>query len=142
GEGMGLGLAICRSIVTALGGEIRVDSTLGHGTTFRITLPPAGGDDVTAGAGPVATVAPGKKRVLVVDDEPMVGQLVRKVLSGHEVIAETSARSALARLRTDAGFDVILCDLMMPDVSGIEFYDQLGAIQAELRGRVVFLSGG
>ena len=139
GEGTGLGLAICRSIVTALGGEIRVDSTLGHGATFQVALPPAGDEDAPAATEPVA---PGKKRVLVVDDEPMVGQLVRKVLSGHEVIAETSARSALARLRTDAGFDVILCDLMMPDVSGIDFYDQLGSIEAGLRGRVVFLSGG
>jgi PAS domain S-box-containing protein len=144
GEGTGLGLSICRSIVTALGGEISVDSVSGQGTTVRVALPAAQGEarvPVPAPA-PARESAPRimvKKRVLVIDDEPMVGQLVVKVLADHDVIAETSGRAALERLAADGRFDLILCDLMMPDVSGMDFYDR--CVPA-LRGRIVFLSGG
>ena len=77
--------------------------------------------------------------MLVVDDEPMVGQLVAKVLAAHEVVAETSGRAALDRLRGDSNFDVILCDVMMPEVSGMDVYSQ---VAPELRCKIVFLSGG
>ncbi|HEY5949300.1 MAG TPA: ATP-binding protein [Kofleriaceae bacterium] len=143
GEGTGLGLAICRSIVSAIGGEIDVESIPGQGATFRIALPTATGSepaDEPADQPTRRVTVPGvKKRVLVIDDEPMVGHLVAKVLAGHDVVAETSGRAALARLRNDARFDLILCDVMMPEVSGMDFYGQLAP---ELRGRIVFLSGG
>jgi signal transduction histidine kinase/CheY-like chemotaxis protein len=139
GEGTGLGLAICRSIVTAMAGEIEVESTRGQGTTFRVVLPVAGDEQVHVEAAPQIRAPADKKRVLVIDDEPMVGQLVAKVLRGHDVVAETSARAALTRLTADSGFDLILCDLMMPEVTGMDFYDQLAP---ELRSRIVFLSGG
>ncbi len=142
GEGTGLGLAICRSIATAMGGEIEVDSTLHRGTTFRVWFPPAPCEET-----PVVTIAPApivtsRKRVLVIDDEPMVGQLVGKVLIGHHVISETSGRSALERLRGGESFDLILCDVMMPEVSGWDFYDELGKLAPKQQARIVFLSGG
>jgi PAS domain S-box-containing protein len=139
GEGTGLGLAICRSIVTAMGGEIDVDSTPRQGAAFRVVLPIADDTDLPAEPPPTVNDPLDKKRVLVIDDEPMVGTLIAKVLSTHDVVAETSARAALTRLAADSGFDLILCDLMMPEVSGMDFYDQLAP---ELRDRIVFLSGG
>jgi PAS domain S-box-containing protein len=141
GEGTGLGLAICRSIVSGMCGEIQVDSVVGQGTTFRVVLPPASADAPHA-AQVITPVTVGKKRVLVIDDEPMVGQLVAKVLDAHDVVAETSGRSALARLRAGDRYDVILCDVMMPEVSGMDFYAELGDIDPGLRGNIVFLSGG
>lgn len=139
GEGTGLGLAISRSIVTAMGGEIEVESTPGVGTTFRMVFPPAPPDADPVVAETPAAKLPGKKRVLVIDDEPMVGQLVAKVLVDHLVIAETSGRAALTRLSGGERFDFILCDVMMPEVSGMDFYAELAP---ELRARIVFLSGG
>lgn len=139
GEGTGLGLAICRSIVTAMAGEIEVDSIPGEGTTFRVTLPAAVADVANDRAITRTSPRSERKRVLVVDDEAMVGELVARALADHEVIAETSGRAALDRLRTDASFDVILCDVMMPAMSGMDFYTEL---EPCLRGRVVFLSGG
>jgi PAS domain S-box-containing protein len=138
GEGTGLGLSICRSIVTAAGGEISVDSVPGQGTTVRVVLPATEGEAKPSERKSAPKIV-AKKRVLVVDDEPMVGQLVSKVLVGHDVVALTSGRAALERLAADAGFDLILCDLMMPEISGMDFYDRC---VPSLRGRIVFLSGG
>jgi PAS domain S-box-containing protein len=142
GEGTGLGLTICRSIVTGLGGELEVESTPGQGTTFRVSLPPA--DLASTGAAAPATRIPDVVglRILVIDDEPIVGKLLESILDQHVVSAETSGRVALDRLRRGERFDRILCDLMMPDLSGMEFYDQLGKIDPAQQARVVFLTGG
>ncbi|HSD87122.1 MAG TPA: ATP-binding protein [Kofleriaceae bacterium] len=137
GEGTGLGLAICRSIVTALEGEIDVESAVGKGTTFRVTLPVA-----TSGVAhvmPHPPARPAALRVLVVDDEPLIGRVVEQVLTNHHVAVETSARAALSRLQSGERFDRILCDLMMPDMTGMELFDQL---PADVQKRVVFLTGG
>jgi PAS domain S-box-containing protein len=137
GEGSGLGLAICRSIVTSLGGEIDVASEVGVATTFTVTLPVG-----LAAAEPAVRSAPRPAttlRVLVVDDEPLIGRVVEQVLAGHQVVSETSARAALGRLQAGETFDRILCDLMMPDMSGMELFQQL---PPDLQKQVVFLSGG
>jgi CheY-like chemotaxis protein len=138
GEGTGLGLAICRTIVSSLGGEISVDSKLGVGTTFTVVLPV--GTAVTEPAAKVTSPRATKSmRILVVDDEPLIGQVIKQVLAGHTVTTETSAQSALARITSGEDFDRIFCDLMMPELSGMDFYQQL---PAAVREKVVFLSGG
>jgi PAS domain S-box-containing protein len=138
GVGMGLGLAICRQIVSTLGGDIAVDSKLGVGTTFRVMLPVAIAETHEAAAQPVAATS--GARILLVDDEIAVGRSLSALLSGeHEVVPVTGAREALARLEAGEHFDVILCDLMMPEISGIELYAQ---IPAGKRDRIVFMTGG
>jgi CheY-like chemotaxis protein len=146
---MGLGLAVCHSIVTSLGGEIDVESTLGEGTTFRVSLPSADTSSATH-AEPVVAAAPSKPtpaasrrgRVLVVDDEPAIGKALRRILAGeHDVTLETDARSAFERLDGES-FDIIFCDLMMPNMSGMDFFEQVSARSPALAARIVFLTGG
>jgi CheY-like chemotaxis protein len=81
--------------------------------------------------------------VLVVDDEPLIGQAVRRSLQReHEVLPLSSAREALDMLLRGEPFDVILCDLMMPELSGMELYEEVSRRAPELARRFVFLTGG
>ena len=144
GEGTGLGLAICRTIVLGMNGDIEVDTAgATPGTTFRVVLPAASAHVEPPPPPPMAEPTAGRRhRVLVIDDEPQVGTLVARVLPEHAIIAETSARAALLRLHRGERFDHILCDLMMPDLTGMDFYDALAYIDPALQGRVVFISAG
>lgn len=143
GVGTGLGLSICHTIVTGMGGEMLVNSTVGIGTTFRVVLPAA-----TAATEVVAAPASASKKdlacaaVLVVDDEPALGLIFRRVLCDHEVTTVTTAKQALELLDSGKDFDVIFSDLMMPEMSGMEFYAELLRRFSHLAGRVVFVSGG
>ncbi|HJZ84293.1 MAG TPA: PAS domain S-box protein [Polyangia bacterium] len=151
GVGTGLGLAICHGIVTALGGEIQVSSVLGQGSTFRVLLPGAGAQ--TAGslapapkeAAPV-TSAPARERrprVLVIDDEPvLLATLTRALGKDFDLTVERSGRAALARLEQDDTFDHILCDLMMPELTGMDLYEQLCVSKRPVARRIVFMTGG
>jgi len=143
GVGTGLGLAICRNIVAGMGGEISVETELGKGSAFRVSLPPAPRDAaaVEVEAPPAMTARRG--RILAIDDEPLVGVAVRRALAAeHDVVTETSARAALDRLDAGERFDVILCDLMMPEKSGMELHAELARAAPDLAGRIVFLTGG
>jgi PAS domain S-box-containing protein len=144
GIGTGLGLAICHNIVTGMGGEISVESELGKGTSFRVVLPPSrnAAPVVSSIVKPSKAVALRRASVLVVDDEPAVGFAVRRVLKGHEVAVVTTAPEALDLLATGKEFDVILSDLMMPKMSGIEFYAVLARLHPKMASRVVFVTGG
>jgi CheY-like chemotaxis protein len=80
---------------------------------------------------------------MVIDDDRLFGKAVERILSGeHHVVRLDSAAAALTRLRGGARFDVILCDLMMPDMTGMEFYTALSAVDPLQAGRIVFLTGG
>ncbi len=143
GIGTGLGLPICHSIVTRLGGEIDVTSTVGRGTTFRVSLPA----HVRTHPEHLPTpqpqrVAARRARVLVVDDELPLASMLSRVLSDeHEVIIATSAREALAELR-QRNFDVVLCDLLMPVMSGMDLYRELKEQLPGTEQRMVFMTGG
>jgi DNA-binding NtrC family response regulator len=82
-------------------------------------------------------------RILVIDDDELLGNMVRRALAPeHEAMALTSAREALARIASGERWDLILCDLMLPQVSGIDFYERMGELAPELLGRIVFIPGG
>jgi len=140
GIGIGLGLAISHQIVQSIGGEISVTSTVGVGTTFRISLRAADPlAKITEPSIDVPALA-SALRILVIDDEVQVGRAVVALLSPeHDVLAVTRARAALDRLVMDDAFDVILCDLMMPEMNGMELYDHL---PAHYRDKLVFVTGG
>jgi two-component system, NtrC family, sensor kinase len=88
----------------------------------------------------VAQVA--KARVLVVDDEDMIGMMLRRVLKAHEVTVLTSAREALTQIANGARFDAILCDLMMPVMNGIDFHRTLNQHHPDQAAALIFLTGG
>ncbi len=143
GTGTGLGLSICHGIVSDLHGEIVVESTPGHGATFRITLPGAAALPVSTVHGQPHRVLAGRRgRVLVIDDDPIIGTSLGRILRDHDVIAVRSGRAALAHLAEDRDIDVILCDVMMPEMTGMELHAELARIAPHLIDRMVFITGG
>ncbi len=143
GVGTGLGLAISHGIVTSMGGKITVDSKVGQGTTFRVALPPAqSAVSVPSTPMPSRPPDPHVATVLVVDDEASVGLVIRRVLHAHDVTVVTSAQAALDVLATGKKFDVVLSDLMMPGMSGIELYRSIVRVYPKMASHVVFVTGG
>jgi CheY-like chemotaxis protein len=144
GVGTGLGLTICQRIISDLGGEISVQSEAGKGTVFRVCLP--GGPREMDGPAPASVgvpVASRRGRILVVDDEAPLVEVVRRILRAeHEVATSQSARDALERIEAGERYDVILCDLMMPHMTGMELYTELSRVAPEQAARMVFLTGG
>ncbi len=142
GVGTGLGLAICRNTIEALGGTISVEAARPHGTIFRVTLPAADSTRESRRVPPVVA-AGARGRVLIVDDEAAVGvALVRLLRKEHDVLALERARDALERVQGGERWDVILCDLMMPEMTGMELHRAVARIAPEQAARMVFLTGG
>ncbi len=125
GFGTGLGLSICHRIVTGIGGTIVAESKTGEGSTFRVT--------------PVLR----RGRILLVDDEPQVLSVLARILGRHhDTVALSRAADALELLRKGETFDLVFCDLMMPGLSGMALYEELGRVAPDHQARVVFLTGG
>ncbi|MFZ5470002.1 MAG: ATP-binding protein [Myxococcota bacterium] len=142
GVGTGLGLSICHGILKSFGGEISVESEVGKGTTFFVILPRST-ETVVSKESAAYSPAPRRGRILIVDDEQIVAtSLARLLRSEHEVEAVRSGKAALELLSADASFDVILCDLMMPDMTGMDLHEELLHHRPDLAPRMIFVSGG
>jgi two-component system, cell cycle sensor histidine kinase and response regulator CckA len=146
--GTGLGLSICHNIVTALGGHIAAHSRSPRGTVFRVRLPPSGTAVAITAAPPVPVALPrdvpaGKSvRVLIIDDDPLVASSLRRLLASREVHIADSGRRGIEMLREDDEFQVVLCDLMMPEVSGMDVYETVLEERPDLAERFIFMTGG
>ena len=141
GEGTGLGLSIVHGVVKRLGGAIHVESAPGMGTTFDVYLPA-----LPAGAGVSAATTrpsvPGAGRILVIDDEPMLVQVLERSLArlGYGVRAFTSPLEALDVLEADpGGWDAVVTDLAMAQLPGEEVVRRVLAVRPDLP---VFLCTG
>jgi two-component system, cell cycle sensor histidine kinase and response regulator CckA len=142
GMGTGLGLSVCHGIVQELGGSIGVTSQLGEGSVFEVRLP-AADTAVSSGCAPATNGPRRRARVLVVDDDPRVLTVLTRLLDAHEVVVAQGAPAALEALaKGEPKIDAILCDVLMPDMSGIDLYRELEKRHPSLLPRVVFLSGG
>ncbi|MEO6419424.1 MAG: PAS domain S-box protein [Polyangiaceae bacterium] len=143
--GTGLGLSISHGIITHFGGTLTVKSEVGRGSVFRITLPASVGVQADAAATPrVPTPPPAalRRRILIVDDDDTVGRALARSLKGeHDITVLTSARAA-AELLGHTDFDFVLCDLMMPDMTGMELHAAVASSRPDIARRFVFLTGG
>jgi PAS domain S-box-containing protein len=140
GKGMGLGLSVCKSIIEGFGGEISIDSVEGTGTTVTVLLRV---EHRAAASEPAPVLAsPERRRVLVIDDEPMVRDVLARLLAAHHDV--TTAESGQAALAVMAGstFDVIVCDVMMPGVSGCDVHRRVATAYPGTERRIVFITGG
>jgi PAS domain S-box-containing protein len=146
GVGTGLGLAMCKKIVSDLGGTIDFESKLGVGTSFFVRLPCVPTDftatnDRTTN---IITESPSLGgRILVVDDEEGIRNAIVHMLGRtHSIVTAASGEEAKRILETDLNFDVILCDLMMPKLSGMELHAWLAQKDQNVAKRVIFVTGG
>jgi signal transduction histidine kinase len=142
GDGTGLGLSICKGIVEKLGGSIRVETAIGRGSSFVIELPVAVSDEHdTEKANDVAEPSRAKLKILVVDDDPMVRRMLDRMLRDHFVQSAASVDDGLAALAA-SDFDLVLCDVMMPDRTGADMHREVRLRWPSMLPRVVFMSGG
>ncbi|CAN5462205.1 hypothetical protein BH09MYX1_BH09MYX1_42820 [soil metagenome] len=145
GAGTGLGLYICRNIVATLGGELVLERVAppDHGAIFRVILPAASGAPVSVPQTPAAPVALAARRlrILVVDDEPAIRAILTAFLAAHDVSVAGDGRDAIEVL-DQREFDLVLCDLMMPEMTGIDVYEHLLAKRPGDERRIVFMTGG
>ena len=141
GSGTGLGLSVSLGSVQAHSGRLDYEDTPGGGATFIVTLPAIRAPEQAQNASPELPEAQ-RKRILVVDDEAELAELLRDILSadGHRVMVAKSGREALERLGGER-FDLVVSDLMMPELDGIGLYQRLRESEAERTTPVVFLTG-
>jgi len=144
GKGTGLGLSICHGIVAELGGRICVESELGKGATFTVELQIATEKrqiEVSESSADEDLKA-AKAKILVVDDESPIRQFLSRMLTeeGHDVETIDNASDALEKLKSNR-YGVVLLDIKMPGMSGIELYEHIQHMDHSLTDRVLFIIG-
>jgi signal transduction histidine kinase/ActR/RegA family two-component response regulator len=141
--GLHFGLAVSREIVQAMGGRIEVRNNHPRGASFCIELPSYSSERLAPPATHRLLLRPRDRVcIMVVDDDPLMCEVLAAMLSSdYEVSAFTSPRAALAAM-LEGDVELILCDVMMPDLSGIDLYERLVRERPELASRFIFLTGG
>lgn len=142
GQGTGLGLASVYGIITQARGHVRVYSEPGIGTTFTILLPATGHDAVPARAPASASACGTGETILVVEDEPAMREVTRRILSrgGYQVITAANGREAIqVATNHDGGIDVLVTDIVMPQMLGQEAAERIRALRPGVK--VLFMSG-
>jgi two-component system cell cycle sensor histidine kinase/response regulator CckA len=145
GAGTGLGLFVCRNIITSFRGRITVHDAPGGGALFRVTLPLTRATDAPTAARPAGQAAPSRRpRVLIIDDDPLVARALASRLVGElfEVRTALGGRQGLQIILDDVGVDLAYCDVMMSDFTGIDLHDALTLRAPERLSKVVFMTGG
>ncbi len=150
GEGLGLGLALSHGILESVGGTLYFDSRPGC-TIARVTLAAAerASESMATPAPVAAPELPAPKpavnepfEVLVIDDEPMVARALARGLRPHRVTVTASGREGLALLAEGRRFDLILCDLMMPELTGMDVHEEVKRLYPDALPHLAFISGG
>lgn len=135
----GFGLAVCHRIIQAHGGQITIERREDRGSLIRVCLErsPSGRAHQASEA-----QASARLRLLIVDDEPALLRAHKRVFKAQEVTTASSGNEAIALLRENPGFDVILSDIHMPDGDGLDLYRAIQKDHPHLLPRLVFLYGG
>jgi signal transduction histidine kinase/ActR/RegA family two-component response regulator len=145
GKGTGLGLSVCHGIIGEHDGQIWVESTPGEGTRFYVQFPvapPGELDDVPTEGRRSSEQQRGTGRLLVVEDDENVRAMVLRVLQqvGYQVEISVDGLSAQEKL-TAAEYDLVICDVRMPGMSGIDLYKRLSAEGSQATNRFLFITG-
>ena len=148
GKGTGLGLSICHTIMEEHHGRIRLDPTVEGGALFIVELPvvacepPEASSPSAAGGASVTGATQSTQRLLVVDDEPGIREVLQEVLSslGYAVDTASNGKEAVRQIQSKR-FDLILSDLCMPEMDGPALHRQITSMDAQLAKRMIFVTG-
>jgi nitrogen-specific signal transduction histidine kinase/CheY-like chemotaxis protein len=144
GEGSGLGLYVCKNIMHSFGGSIELSNNADRGALVRVRVPLWRRSEAPKNSAKPASLRHGaRQRVLIVDDEQFLLRSLGDVLSDqHDVVLCTSGAEAQGKLSSDDAFDMILCDVVMPNGTGPELLSWLREHKPRLAERIVFMTGG
>jgi PAS domain S-box-containing protein len=148
GQGTGLGLSVSYGIIKEHGGTIYAQGRRGEGSTFLIEFPVH--REIDAEDTAPATAEPftlegangAGQRILLVDDEPTILDLFVEILGGGGYQVDTASNGAeAARKVRDNVYDLVVSDVRMPQMNGIQLYDEILKVRPELEGKVLFVTG-